>query len=52
VNSRDDSRSSGGFAPEQIVLFLATATGTTEAAEEQDGYASGDEHREQGSKRE
>jgi len=43
---------SGGFAPEQVVLFLTATTGAAEAAENEDGDASGDEHREQSSKRE
>ena len=43
---------SGGFAPEQVVLFLTATTGAAEATENEDGDASGDEHREQSSKRE
>ena len=43
---------SGGFAPEQVVLFLTATTGAAEAAENKDGNARSNEYREQRSKRE
>jgi hypothetical protein len=42
----------GRLAPEKFVLFLTAAIGAAEAAENQYPYARGDEHGEEGAKRE
>ena len=49
---RRDCLPSGRFAAEKLVLLFTAAVGAAEAAEDQYPYAHGDEHSEQGAKRE